>query len=82
MGDASKPGGLDGEGVLGGRSMTIGEQKSIRSGQPEASMDGDALVVSRLERGDGFSTEVGESGGEAGGLRPSKDRRRPALGEH
>ena len=53
--------------------MTFGEQKSIRSGQPEASTNEDALVV--------LSTEVGESGGEACRLRPSMDRRRPALGE-
>ena len=67
VGEASKPGGLDGDKVTRGLSMTTGAQRSMRSGQAELEITGEEAT--RFERGMARNTEVGDRGGEDGGVR-------------
>lgn len=74
VGEASNPGGLTGERDTRGRSIIAGAQRSIKSGHATTSRGADCRE--RLESGRLRSTKVGESGGEAGGVRFCEDRRR------
>lgn len=77
--DDSNPGGLDGD--RRGRNMVDGEQSSLTARLGEQLGRGCRLALLLLERISDGSTVVGESGGEAGGVRLSIDLRRVERGD-
>lgn len=80
VGDASKPGGRAGESWRSGRCMETRDQSSMRAGLLSCEAAIVALIASRLEVGGVRRTVVGDSGGEAGGVRASLERRLALLG--
>lgn len=75
VGEFSKPGG-HGDVITGdGTSMRFGEHSDRRIGLAEVVAFVLAAALSHLDRGDTNRTKVGESSGDAGGVRFSLERR-------
>lgn len=80
VGDASKPGGRSGEMSRSGRCIVAGKHSSMSTGLRTWDATAAACASSRFGAGGVRSTVVGDSGGDAGGVRASLDMRLAEAG--
>lgn len=79
VGEASNPGGFAGESR--GRSSEVGETSSTRAALTVAGTSVALPRLPRLKEGVAGNTVAGERGGDAGGVRLSKDLRLAVVEE-